>query len=162
MGNNIASANHAGDAELPNGRSRALIIGVHAAILTATCELLLVERADLPFWCLPGGLMSLGESVVDAVARECAEEIGVAIRVERLVGIYSDPSQHLFRLRNGHIKQFVSLVFAASIVNGTAIPHPPEVKAVAYFTRSALPPIVPSHLVWVEDAFDSFAPPQFK
>ena len=40
-------------------------------------------------WTFPGGFVELGESVEEAARRETAEELGMAIEVERLVGVYS-------------------------------------------------------------------------
>jgi len=40
-------------------------------------------------WTFPGGFVELGESVEDAAHRETEEELGIAIELERLVGVYS-------------------------------------------------------------------------
>ena len=53
--------------------------------------LLLMQRSDNGAWGLPGGYVEIGESVVEAAAREVVEETGVRVEVERLVGVYSDP-----------------------------------------------------------------------
>lgn len=59
---------------------------VAAVILDRRAEggRVLLHRAEHePFWSLPGGRLELGECSADGVARELAEEIGVAARVER-------------------------------------------------------------------------------
>jgi ADP-ribose pyrophosphatase YjhB (NUDIX family) len=40
-------------------------------------------------WTFPGGFVDLGESVEEAARREADEELGMAIEVENLVGVYS-------------------------------------------------------------------------
>jgi ADP-ribose pyrophosphatase YjhB (NUDIX family) len=40
-------------------------------------------------WTFPGGFVELGESVEHAARRETDEELGIAVELERLVGVYS-------------------------------------------------------------------------
>lgn len=51
----------------------------------------MVRRAHDPgrgLWSLPGGKVRAGERIVDAVAREVAEETGVDVRVLDLLGVF--------------------------------------------------------------------------
>ena len=64
-------------------------VGVGAVILDGR-RVLLVKRGGQPSagkWSLPGGLVDLGETTVDAIAREVAEECGLRIRIAGLAGI---------------------------------------------------------------------------
>jgi 8-oxo-dGTP diphosphatase len=59
---------------------------------TADGSLYLMRRGFEPsrgLWTMPGGFVDLGESVEDAAIRETKEEIGVAIEISGLVGVYS-------------------------------------------------------------------------
>jgi ADP-ribose pyrophosphatase YjhB (NUDIX family) len=63
-------------------------VGCGAAILRDR-RLLLVKRRKPPeagCWSLPGGKVDFGERVADAVKREIAEELGVAIALKRSLG----------------------------------------------------------------------------
>ncbi len=73
-------------------------------------KFLLIRRRNPPFqgrWALPGGFVDVGETVEAACAREMLEETGLAVTVERLVGVYSDPH----RDPRGHT---VGIAFACS------------------------------------------------
>jgi ADP-ribose pyrophosphatase YjhB (NUDIX family) len=66
------------------------MIGVGIAILE-NGKILLTKRRDLPVWCIPGGHLSPGESIVDAAIREAKEETGLNVDLTGLVGLYSLP-----------------------------------------------------------------------
>ena len=54
---------------------------------------LLTRRTDNGQWCLPGGMIDPGESVVEGCEREVFEETGLRVRVTRLTGVYSNPNR---------------------------------------------------------------------
>lgn len=54
----------------------------------------LVERRNTPRgWALPGGFIDYGETVEQAAVREALEETGLAVRLQRLLGVYSSPER---------------------------------------------------------------------
>ena len=64
-------------------------VGVGAVILHEG-RVLLVKRGGQPSagkWSLPGGLVHLGESTVEAVRREVAEECALTIRIAGVAGV---------------------------------------------------------------------------
>jgi 8-oxo-dGTP diphosphatase len=69
--------------------------------------IVLIERKNPPpGWAIPGGFVDIGESVPDAAVREALEETRMEVRLQRLLGCYSDPA----RDPRGHT---VSLIYVA-------------------------------------------------
>jgi 8-oxo-dGTP diphosphatase len=65
------------------------IAGIGAVAVCAG-KVLLVQRANPPMqgrWTLPGGVLELGESLADSVAREVREETGLQVEVLDLVEV---------------------------------------------------------------------------
>lgn len=55
-------------------------------------RVVLVERKHPPpGWALPGGFVDVGETVEAAAVREAQEETGLAVTLEALLSVYSDP-----------------------------------------------------------------------
>lgn len=70
---------------------------------------ILIKRKNNPFkdyWAIPGGFVEYGERVEDAAIREALEETSIPVKLDKLVGVYSDPS----RDPRGHT---VSIVYTA-------------------------------------------------
>jgi 8-oxo-dGTP diphosphatase len=66
------------------------ILGVGAIVIEAG-RVLLVERGREPlkgYWSLPGGVLELGEKLVDAVRRETLEETGLEIEPLSVLEIF--------------------------------------------------------------------------
>jgi len=66
------------------------LVGV-AAVIFDDASVWLARRNQEPsrgLWSLPGGLVELGEGHLEALARELREELGIAITVGGLAGVY--------------------------------------------------------------------------
>jgi ADP-ribose pyrophosphatase YjhB (NUDIX family) len=105
-------------------------LGVNAAIIQNR-KILLTKRTDFEVWCLPGGGVDDNESLAQAAQRETREEVGLDVRLTRLVGVYSRPGWVGGGL---HV-----IVFAAEIVGGTLRPQLEEVLEARYFGPDELP-----------------------
>ncbi len=111
-------------------------VGVGAVILNDRHELLLLRRKcefDTGLWTIPGGGVEWFETCVDAIKRECREEVGVEIEVDRLLTVVD----HIVRESGVH---WVSLEYLVHITSGKA--HNADKKEnheLRWFPLDALP-----------------------
>ncbi len=127
--------------------------GVAAVVLDADGRVLLGLRADNGMWGLPSGHVEPGESIEQAVVREVREETGLHVRVERLIGVYSDPASQTFAYPDGRVVQFVTSTCLCRPVGGSLRADGREALEVGFFPPEALPaPLLPMHPRWLEDA----------
>lgn len=125
-----------GPPELAEGiRARALAL-VDAPVIVGTAivqgRALLAQQRSYPaeaagLWELPGGRVEPGESDVDAVVRECLEELGVEVTVGAPVGPdVALPKGKLLR------------IYRASLVDPAAEPHPHDHAALRWLKAGQL------------------------
>jgi 8-oxo-dGTP diphosphatase len=90
------------------------MLTVDAVVTTEGSNIILIKRKNPPYkgyWALPGGFVEYGETVETAVIREVKEETGLIIKINGLVGVYSDPE----RDPRGHI---VTVCYLATKIGG--------------------------------------------
>ena len=126
--------------------------GVAAAVFDGSGRVLLGRRADNGLWGLPSGRVEPAETVEEAVAREVREETGLAIEVERLIGVYSDPESQVFSYPSGEVTQFVTSCFACRVVGGSLRADGVDTLDAGFFEVGKLPTeLLPMHLGWLSD-----------
>ena len=64
--------------------------GVNVVVIRNN-QVLLTLRSDLPVWCLPGGAIEAGESLVEAAKREAQEETGAEVEITGIVNVFMMP-----------------------------------------------------------------------
>ncbi len=125
---------------------------VSAVIFDRRGRLLLQQRSDGGQWGLPGGSVEIGESVLDAVAREVHEETGLIVKARRLIGVYSAPALQLVRYPDGNVWHYISMSFECTVRGGT-LQTCDETLALEYFPLRGLPPtLLAHHRIRIRDA----------
>jgi len=119
------------------GRQSRISVGCSAIIFdSARGRLLLQRRSDNGRWGLPGGRIEPGESAEEACAREVEEEMGLQVRVTRLIGVYTSPHR-LVAYADGNHYQLISLSFEAEVVSGE-LRLSDETTEFGYFTPAEI------------------------
>jgi ADP-ribose pyrophosphatase YjhB (NUDIX family) len=122
------------------------ILGVNIAIIQDG-KVLLTKRRDFEVWCLPGGEVDNGETLVEAAKREACEEVGLDVQLERLVGIHSRPQ---WLSVGSHV-----VVFSASVVGGELTIQTNEVIEARFFSPDELPDeMLLGHHQQIQDALN--------
>lgn len=110
--------------------------GVTGVVFDGTGRVLVGQRSDTGEWALPSGIPEPGEQMARALAREVAEETGVEVVVERLLGIWTLPPM---TYPNGDRCQFVDHAFLCRATGGVAHVADDESLAVAWSAVADLP-----------------------
>lgn len=101
-------------------------------------RLLLVRHAGHhDGWAVLGGAVEVGESPAEAAIRETREEIGVEVRLVRLLDVLGGPEYEV-RYPNGDRTAYVTAVYEAAIIAGSPDPSDDELSDVAWFAPGQL------------------------
>lgn len=102
--------------------------------------------------------MDIGETFAQSAIREVKEETGFDVRIDRIIGIYSDPA-HVFAYDDGEVRQEFSICLACTIVGGT-LQVSSESTAVEFFPVAVLPDLQmhESIRIRIRDYLDSKPP----
>jgi len=125
--------------------------GVRAIILNEAGDVLLQRRTDMPLWGLPSGAVELGESALEGLKREVAEETSLSVVEAEPMALYSGPAQRL-AYPNGDEIQCFSVAFIVRRWRGRPRADGVEGSEVRFFPLSKLPDdLVPIHKQTLED-----------
>jgi 8-oxo-dGTP diphosphatase len=86
------------------------LVGVGAVIVNPRGQVLIIQRGTEPrkgHWSIPGGLVDLGETLLDGVRREAQEETGLIVEPQAIVEvvdrIYKDSGADPERIRYHYV-----------------------------------------------------------
>jgi ADP-ribose pyrophosphatase YjhB (NUDIX family) len=108
-------------------------VGIGAVVFNARDEILLIQRAEGP-WFIPTGWGDVGLSPAQVAAKEVREETGFIVTPQRVIGVY-DGAKWGASLQ----PHFYSIVFYCRLDGGELRRHPVETLDAGFFARDALP-----------------------
>lgn len=112
-----------------------------AVVVEVDGGVVLGRRAIEPgygLWCLPGGFVNDDEDPADAAVRECREEIGAAVEITELIGVYHVPKTTAASI--------VGVAYRGRLAGGAAIAPGSEMLELGVFRLDELPVLAfPSH-----------------
>jgi 8-oxo-dGTP pyrophosphatase MutT (NUDIX family) len=111
----VARIEHYDDPDAP--RPNSLVPAASAVVTNERGEILMQRRVDNSLWALPGGAMDVGETIVQTAEREVEEETGLAVKVDGIIGTFSDP-RHIIEYTNGEVRQQFNICFHARLLGG--------------------------------------------
>ncbi|MDX8367061.1 NUDIX hydrolase [Cytobacillus sp. IB215665] len=119
----------------------------HQTLFTVGCgviiqdgeRILLQHRTDEDNWCIPGGVMEVGESFEQTAKRETYEETGLQVQKLDLFGIYSGEACFV-KYPNGDQVFSVQIIFKASCYKGELKQMDIESREHRFFLKEELPP----------------------
>ena len=119
--------------------SRALLIpGARAFIRDDDGRTLFIRRRDNGHWAFPAGTMELGETVLEALAREVKEETGLAVVSATLIATYSGP-----RMAGvdqwGNENHYLLFQFRVDEWSGALVRETDETVDAGFFSETELP-----------------------
>ncbi|HCH5065553.1 TPA: NUDIX domain-containing protein, partial [Vibrio parahaemolyticus] len=119
------------------GTMSLLIPGVAGVILNENKELLLQQKSD-GTWSLPAGMIEPQESPVQALIREVREETGLAVKVERLLGVFGGEGFG-FTYPNGDQVEYTVIMFKCVVESCSQSALDDETVCLKWFSKGNMP-----------------------
>ena len=132
------------------------LLTVGCGVIIEDNEMILLQhRTDADNWCIPGGVMEIGESFEQTAKRETLEETGLEVESIELFGIYSG-EKGFAEYANKDKVYSVQIIFIAKNYKGELKQKGQESREHKFFKKSELPTNLNPHqerfiLDWVEN-----------
>ena len=119
------------------GNETLLTVGC-GVIIEENKKILLQHRTDQDNWCIPGGVMEIGETFEYAAKRETLEETGLVVTDLELFGLYSG-EQGFFQYPNKDKVYSVQIIFKTNSYSGKLKQDAAESRKHKFFSKTELP-----------------------
>ena len=129
------------------------------AIVFRDEKVLLGKRADNGQWQPVAGIVEPGEEPADAAARECLEEAGIVVSVDRLALVQQLPR---ITYANGDQVDYLDLVFRCTWVSGDPHPADGELTEVGFYDLAAMGDVDQTHVRKIALAMAEDDPAHFR
>ena len=125
------------------GHDLLTLTAASACVFDDSGRLLFVNDAETGHWLLPGGAIDPDEIPADAAVRECFEETGLHVELQRLIGVFGGAE---FRVTypNGDMTYYTTIAFEARIIGGSHRADGVEISDLRYFSRDECERLIPS------------------
>ncbi|MGL1167270.1 NUDIX domain-containing protein, partial [Vibrio parahaemolyticus] len=133
----MSASNYIKEIRSKIGTMPLLIPSVAGVILNEDQELLLQQKSDNT-WSLPAGMIEPQESPVQALVREVREETGLAIKVERLLGVFGGEGFG-FTYPNGDQVEYTVIMFKCVVGSQLQTALDDETVSLKWFSKGNLP-----------------------
>lgn len=137
---------------------KCIILNGSAVIIVNKNGSILLQQRKYPTgkWCLPGGLMELGESTIETAKREVLEETSLVIDHMKLLGVYSG-KDYLCTAQNGDEWYVVTTTYITSDYKGTVVVNDNESIKFEWYKPTDLPcDVAKTHLVMISDYLNQY------
>ena len=133
------------------GNMPLIICAVGVIVTDSNNKILLIKRSDDGNWCIPGGVMDVGESIQETAKREVFEETNINIEEMKLLNVYSGSQQHHIYPNDDEV-YFVNIVFFSSTFSGHFKADGIESAEIRFYNIDELPEnISPTNKPFIED-----------
>jgi 8-oxo-dGTP diphosphatase len=133
-----------------------ILPAVAAIIFDKQGHILLQKRQDVGRWGLLGGHVEFGETVEQAIYREIAEETNFTVRIERLIGVYSEPSSQVYFYSDRCVHYITSYFKGILMSEFEERFQNEETQELGLFEVNALPTeLAQLNPFWLQDALNS-------
>jgi ADP-ribose pyrophosphatase YjhB (NUDIX family) len=102
--------------------------------------------------------VEFGETVAQAIHREIAEETNLTVRIERLIGVYSEPASQVYHYADRCV-HYITTYFEGTLVSDFEEGfHNEETQQLSLFSLDALPTeLAQLNPFWLQDALAATA-----
>lgn len=120
------------------GNRLLLLPSVAAVVHDHAGNLLLQEKASGEGWSLPAGAIEPGETPQEAVIREVAEETGLVVSANNVLGVFGG-REFRYTYPNGHRVEYVVTLFKCQVLQNGGAWTDNETKSLRYFAMHDMP-----------------------